>query len=615
MTETYDVCVVGGGMAGICAAIASARNGARTVLVHDRPVLGGNASSEVRMWICGAHGPNNKETGLLEEIQLENCRRNSGLDYSIWDSVLYEKVAFCPQLTAHLNCTVHDVRTEGRRLTEVSAWQLTTYQRRTIRATHFIDCSGDSILGLLSGAKLRRGRESSEAFGEDIAPPRADLRTMGNTIVLQLRETDRPQPFTPPDWAYTFDDATHLPHRLGGGRGDNFWWLELGGLRDTLADAEAIRHDLYRTVFGVWDYMKNRAPNRGRVENWLLHNVGTIAGKRESHRYIGPHTLTQSDIRAGGCFDDIVAYGGWSMDDHHPAGLYYPGSATLFHPAPSPYGIPYRCLYSVSFDNLLCAGRNLSATHVALSSTRVMATCALLGQAAGTAAALAVRHGCDPGTVGSRHLTDLQHTLMDDDCWLPGRARPVHPLTAAARLSGPELDLESLRNGHDRPLGDAPNGIRLEPGAAVEFRWDSPRFIGAVRLVGDSNLNDRKRMASTYRIHPPAIRPPAALPRDLRIEAETSGGSRETVYRGTDLCARLLLLPVRREVRSLRLVAERGWGDGPIGIYSVDTLPDYRPKTAPPPRTTWHEVMRTIPPEDLAAPKLEGVVRGSGRGA
>ncbi len=206
-----------------------------------------------------------------------------------------------------------------------------------------------------------------------------------------------------------------------------------------------------RTTYGVWDYIKNHAPERALAENWAVEWIGSLPGKRENRRYVGDHILTQNDVRAGGAFDDIVAYGGWSMDDHHPAGVLYPGKPTIFHPAPSPYGIPYRCLYSRNIANLLFAGRNISVTHAALSSTRVMATCAVLGQAAGTAAALCIRHGCEPRSLsGGPRLGELQQTLMDDDCWLPGRRREVSCLARSAALSSDGRDAPLLWDGLDR---------------------------------------------------------------------------------------------------------------------------------------------------------------------
>jgi len=298
-SHDFDVCVIGGGMAGLCAAIASARNGARTALVHDRPVLGGNASSEIRMWICGAHGDHNKETGILEEIQLENLFRNPSLNYSIWDSVLYSKAAYQPNLTLFLNCAVTDAAMDGQRIADVTAWELTSQTWRTIKSRLFIDCSGDSILAALTPAEYRVGREASSEFNEDIEPAHADNRTMGNSLLIQLRRTDTPQLFIPPAWAYQFTNAEDLPNRMGRFAGDNFWWIEVGGLHDTIRDAESTRDELMRIVYGVVDYLKNYGPEKELAANWAVEWIGSVPGKRENRRYIGEHTMTQNDIRGG----------------------------------------------------------------------------------------------------------------------------------------------------------------------------------------------------------------------------------------------------------------------------------------------------------------------------
>ena len=175
-------CVIGGGLAGMCAAIAAARHGVDTILVHDRPVLGGNASSEIRMWVCGAHDM--METGIIEEIRLENLRRNPGQNYSIWDSILYEKVRFQPNLRLFLNTTCNGVEMEGAHIRAVKAWQMTTQKNFVIEANYFADCSGDSVLAPLTGAEFRFGREARGEFGESIAPEVSDRRTMGMSLPL-----------------------------------------------------------------------------------------------------------------------------------------------------------------------------------------------------------------------------------------------------------------------------------------------------------------------------------------------------------------------------------------------------------------------------------------------
>ncbi|NOZ22207.1 MAG: FAD-dependent oxidoreductase, partial [Planctomycetes bacterium] len=343
-SHKVDFCVVGGGLSGMCAAIAAARHGAKVVLMQDRPVLGGNASSEIRMWVSGAHGKDTRETGIVHEIELENDYRNPTQNYSIWDSILFEKVKYEDNITLLLNCSCNDLEMEGSRIRRIKGWQLTSETWQTVEANLFADCSGDSILAPLSGAEFRIGREAADEFDEDIEPPVADKRTMGMSCLIQARETDRPQTFTPPTWANKYLTDDDLPHRGHGVPGSNFWWIELGGEYDSIHDSEMLRDELLKVAFGVWDHIKNHGDHG--VENWVLDWVGFLPGKRESRRYVGDHIITQNDVRAEGRFDDLVAYGGWSMDDHHPGGMAWPGKPTMFHPAPSPYGIPYRSLYS-----------------------------------------------------------------------------------------------------------------------------------------------------------------------------------------------------------------------------------------------------------------------------
>jgi hypothetical protein len=606
----FDVCVVGGGMAGMCAAIAAARNGAKTAIVQDRPVFGGNASSEIRMWICGAHGPHNKETGILEEIQLENQYRNASGNYSIWDSVLWAKIAYQPNLTAFLNCSCTDAEMDGNRIVGIKAWQLTSQTWHTIQARTFIDCSGDSILAAVTGAEFRHGREAREEFGEDIQSLKADQKTMGNSLLLQMRRTDGAQSFVPPRWAYKFERPEDLSYRISGVLARNFWWLEIGGLQDTIKDAEAIRDELMRIGYGVWDYIKNRAPERDEAADWALEWAGSLPGKRENRRYVGDHVLTQNDVRKAGYFSDMVAYGGWSMDDHHPAGILYPGEPTIFHAAPSPYGIPYRCLYSRNIENLLFAGRNISVTHAALSSTRVMGTCALLGQAAGTAAALCKRYGCPPRSLaGGERLRELQATLQEDDCWLPGKPREVSCLALKGELAGTG-NLPLLLDGHDRDAEGEDHAWRGRPGDPIEFRWNSPEHIAGVRFVFDSNLQLHKRMPCSYPHRTSSSAVPKSLVKSYRVEARKSDGEWEVVYRESENYQRLAHARLQVRTTALRFVPEETWGDPEVRLFGYEPLvawpgkiPDY------PEGATIIEIRSKVAPADLAPPT--GVIEKS----
>ncbi len=608
-----DVCVVGGGMSGLCAAIASARGGAKTVLVHDRPVLGGNASSEVRMWICGAHGEHNKETGILEELQLENLYRNAGKDFSIWDTVLWGHAAYQKNLTLLLNTTCTNARMEDGVLTSVEAWQLTSQTRIVIQAGQFIDCSGDSILAASTGALHRIGREAREEFGEGVAPQIGDDRTMGNSLLIQLHRSEEEQFFTPPDWAFKIRSPDDLPNRIHGVNGRNFWWLELGGIQDTIKDAEAIRDDLYRTAYGVWDYIKNYSPEKEKAANWALHFVGSLPGKRENRRYVGDHMLTQHDLEGGGEFEDVVAFGGWTMDDHHPAGLLYPGSPTIYHPAPSPYGIPYRALYSKNVPNLLCAGRNISATHSAMSSTRVMATCAVMGQAAGTAAALCVKHGSTPRGIYEKHLAELQQTLMDDDCWLPGKLRQPDVSLFDARLSADGQYAERILDGWERDRKEAGHAWECEAGGSLSLKWSVEREIPGLRLVLDSNLSNAKKMACEYPLKSRPHAMPGELVKDLRIEVEHDDGSWECVSEIKGNRKRLMEIPLHSKGKGIRVTLQNTWGDADPRLFSLDLLQKGKDDTVQFSQgKAWKEVVAGIPEKELLPPDTQAKGRSHG---
>lgn len=592
-------------MAGLVAAVAAARRGCSVMLVHDRPVLGGNASSEVRMWICGAAGKNRKEAGILDEIQLTNLHRNPEGMYSVWDSVLFEYGKMTPGLSTLMNCSCNDARMEDGHLVSIDAWQLTTQTWHRVEAKFFIDCSGDSILAPLSGAKVRWGREAQEEFNESIAPLKKDLKTMGNTILLQLEETDRPQKFTPPNWAYTFDEQSTLPSRAGNGFGHNFWWLELGGLLDTIKDSETIRDELVKAAWGVWDYMKNRGPQAEKLKNWRLRWLGALPGKRENRRYVGDYTLTQNDVEAEGKFEDIVAYGGWSMDDHHPAGLYYPGAPTIFHPAPSPYGIPFRSLYSVNIPNLLCAGRNLSATHCALSSTRVMGTCALLGQAVGTAAALCKDKSVMPADIKGPLLQALQQHLMDDDCWLPWKERQQSSLLQRAEITdSAEGRVEALKSSEEREVDDAIHHWAGNPGDSITLSWPHAEEVSTLRMVFDSNLHPKsKTMPCRYPLEAAGKEMPKCLVKSFRVEYQSESGAWETLFEENENKRRLFVLPVKKRAKAIRWTGLSTWGDSQVKVFSIEPRSDDLPISLDPDNgKSWVEVISSLDPEHLKEP-------------
>ena len=519
-TITYqtELCVVGGGMSGLCCAIAAARHGTRVVLVQDRPVLGGNASSEIRMWIGGAHGKDNREGGIIEEIFLENFYQNPSLKYPLWDSVLYEKAKAEENLTLLLNTACLDATMDGDRIVSIKAWQSNAETFHVISARYFADCSGDSILQPLSGARCMYGREAKADFNERIPPDVADRKTMGMSCLFQIRKTDHAVPYTPPTWAYTYETDDDLPYK-DHDKENNFWWIELGGEWDCIHDTDRCRDELLKICYGVWDHMKNRGDHG--VENWELEWIGFLPGKRESRRYVGKYIVTQNDVEAEGRFDDIVAYAGWSMDDHFPEGFYYnKGHPTIYHPAPQPWGLPLRCMISENIENLVFAGRNISVTHAALSSSRVMATCAILGQALGTAVSQALQDGCQVENVD---ISKLQQTLMEDDCYIPWHTRTLPALTLEADCSAPVV-----RNGIDR--GEENCWVGGE-GDTVEYRFDGERDVREIRLVFDNDMNRKyHNMPCNYPLVQKKFKLPRTLIRAYRIEGIDDEGRKFTLY-------------------------------------------------------------------------------------
>ncbi len=423
-----DVTVVGGGLSGVCAAIATARLGRRVALVQNRPVLGGNSSSEIRVWVCSAtaHGTQRyaRETGIMGELFLENQFVNQEGNPYLWDVVVLEAVRREPNIDLYLNTDVHHLAmAEGGTIATVTGWQMGSERELTFSSPLFIDCTGDGLIGYLAGAEYRVGREARAEHAESLAPVTADTNVLGSTILFYTKDQGRPVPFVAPSFAIDVT-GTSIPERRIIRSGDNgcaYWWIEWGGELDTIHDNERIRDELWGVIYGIWDYIKNsgKFPDS---DTMTLEWVGAIPGKRESRRLMGDHVLTQHDVLDQVRFEDTVAFGGWSIDIHPPQGVYayQTGSSHTF--SDGIYEIPFRSLYSRNVGNLLFAGRNLSASHVAFASARVMATCATLGEAAGTAAAMCSALGVLPRQLYQQHRRDLVQTLLRQDASVLGVA-------------------------------------------------------------------------------------------------------------------------------------------------------------------------------------------------
>lgn len=513
-----DVVVVGGGLAGCMAAVSAARLGARTVLVQNRPVLGGNASTEilvppVGVWPHAKLDPlDPRETGLVEEIRTEGNQRTD--EAKLYAARLKRLVEAEPNLRTLLETHVSRVQMQSAgTIGAVVALQVRTGQRVRIPGRVFIDCTGDAVVGVAAGAEYRHGREARAMHDEPMAPEQGDRKTMGNSLKYVSVPGDGPQPFATPAWATAFPRCeSFMPQRHPRlGRDIEWqWMIELGGMRDTYHDAEEIRDELLRLMYGMWDHVKNRCPDlKAKAANHKLAWVGHVAGKRESRRLIGDCVLTENDIARQTLFPDRVAYGAWCVDDHPPEGFFYHGPPSRCAYFSLPFSIPFRSLYSNSVENLLMAGRDISASHLAMADTRVMLTCAVLGQAAGTAAALCVDPQLTPRELGRSRLESLQQQLLKDGAYLIGMpnrdprdlARSASAQASSERRlpSGEVMGAAEVLDGYARAEGSKPHAWGPDPKAAlpqwIELAWQGPQTFNMVHVAFSTKRHAPRRFA------------------------------------------------------------------------------------------------------------------------
>jgi hypothetical protein len=455
----YDLVVVGGGMAGIAAAVTAAREGARVALVQERPVLGGSASTEVRVNLEGANGGRHNrffvESGLAEDLLLTNLWHNPTGSADHWCALLLDLVLEQDRLDLYLDTVADGIRlTEARRLDAVTAYTLASERRWTFRADYFVDATGDGTIACLAGAEFMYGEEAREAFGEPLAALEPTELTLGGTMQFMCKDVGRPVIFEPPLFARKVTEEELRVNRgvnvwqqdpvLGG-----FWWIEYGGDLDTIGDNAEIKQMLLAEVYGVWDFVKNDPKWRDRNRNLDIEWVAAIVGKRESRRVVGDHVLTENDIMEQRRFDDAVAFGGWSIDRHAPRGfldIENPPCVQV-HP-PSVYQIPLRALYARDVPNLFLAGRDISCSHVACCSSRVMLTCTHCGEAVGAAAALCARKGLDPRSLSSDEdlMAALRARLERIGHHIPYKPLETDRIPADARVTASSESI--LRDDH-----------------------------------------------------------------------------------------------------------------------------------------------------------------------
>ena len=450
VTLTCDLAVIGGGLAGTCCAITAARQGIKVTLIQDRPVLGGNASSEVRLWALGAtsHMGNNnrwaREGGVIDELVVENLFRNPEGNALIFDTVLLEKVYEEKNITLLLNTAVYDTSKSSKNtISSVTAFCSQNSTQYQVTAPLFCDASGDGIVGFQAGAAFRMGAESSKEFNEPFAPTKEYGELLGHSMYFMSKDVGKPVKFTPP--SYALKDITKVPRYRNFSVKDQacwMWWIEYGGRLDTIHETETIKWELWKVVYGVWDYIKNSG-KFPEAANLTLEWVGHIPGKRESRRFEGHYMLTQGDIVSQKQFSDAVSYGGWAIDIHPADGVFSEKPGCNQWHSKGVYEIPYRALISKNIDNLFLAGRIISASHLAFGSSRVMMTCAHAAQAVGVAAVLGIKNNWKPAEflIDDRIIT-LQQELLKTGQFIPNVPQINQPdfnITASSTISLSEL--------------------------------------------------------------------------------------------------------------------------------------------------------------------------------
>jgi hypothetical protein len=500
-TITAGLVIAGGGLAGICAAVTAARSGVKVILVQDRPVLGGNSSSEVRLWILGAtsHMGNNnrwaREGGVIDEILVENTYKNPEGNPLILDMMLLDKVGKESNITLLLNTTIHGLtKKNDHEIDYVNAYcsqNSTAYQ---LTAPLYCDASGDGILGFLSGASFRMGAEKEQEFGEKFAPSKEYGELLGHSLYFYSKDTGRPVKFTPPEFALT--DIETIPKFKSFNSKDygcKLWWLEYGGRLDTVYDTEKIKWELWKVVYGAWNYIKNSGEFPD-AENLTLEWVGMIPGKRESRRFMGDYMMKQQDIVEQRQHPDAIAFGGWSIDLHPADGVFSEKPGCNQWHSKGIYQIPYRSLYSRDIKNLFLTGRIISASHVAFGSTRVMATGAYTAQAVALAAKICLEKGIFPTDVYTGgHIDLLQQRLLRSGQYIPGvYSNDPDDLVQLAQISASsELFLNELPGNGDKHTLDiaVAQMLPLKQGAV-------PAFTFQVDAIEDTTFEVELRVSS-----------------------------------------------------------------------------------------------------------------------
>ena len=506
----YDVVVIGGGLAGTLAAVAAAREGSKTVLIQNRDQLGGNASLEILVPPVGVVQTNLeeeykkfdvRESGLIEEIASYGNQRYFS-DGKKYPDRLLKLVQSEPNLDLFLKTHATDVIMDDEKsIKSIIAITVPNGDRLKFHGKLFLDCTGNGIIGVKAGASYMYGRESKDMFQETKALDEPDTTTLPSSLKYWYEETATSQKFVSPPWIYSFPSCEDF----GPGRHpqmgmiDHQWMIELGGTDKTHGNAEGVRDDLFKLIYGIWDHVKNHCDEwKGPMENYKLVWMGHVVGVRESYRLEGDYVMSEKDITEQPLLEDRVAYGGWGLDDHPSLGFFDKERLHNHTHRGVLHSIPYRSLYSKNIDNLMMAGRDISVTHVALTGTRVMLTCGVIGQAAGTAAGMAINHEVSPRGIYQHHLSDLQQNLLKQGAYmieLPNQDPNDLALLATAEASSGLASAKEVNNGYARArLPTAFPFATFETNAWVpdatgsgphwvELSWDQAQQFNMIHLV------------------------------------------------------------------------------------------------------------------------------------
>ncbi len=428
---TTDVLVIGAGLAGVCAAVMAARQGCSVVLLEKYRTLGGNGGPDVGVHPSGAHRfhPYAAETGVIEEMIEEAAWRGAKTNtydhhYNIsqmWDGVLNDTLEKAGVQVLRCHYAKEPVVKNGR-IVKVIVEDISTYHTREITVNcAVIDSSGDGNVSAAAGAKFRTGREGQETYHERSAPEKADNITLGSSLVAYVRKSGRPQPFTPPPGTPEYYPGyEHSPTRFPAyGESVLVYPTETGGEKssDTIEDEHEIYHALLKQLYSWWARGKREFPEN---ENWDLVWVSPRVAKRESRRFVGKYTLTQTDVEAGTIFDDGIGFGGFAEDLHYPRPENEKYIEIRYVAIPPLYSIPYRCIYSPDIDNLFFASRLCSVSHLAHGTVRLQRTLSTIGMAAGVAAGLCKKYACSPSDIYHEHMEKLQQIMLKEDISVMG---------------------------------------------------------------------------------------------------------------------------------------------------------------------------------------------------